>query len=106
MVSALITVSLLDIQGRDIRPWLRKLGIKFVVRQDRVDLVSFPPSVELRYFGRWPVLYSKDKYLEETLIWVTTSSPISILMSLKSTFDHTGGLERRMRFEMVDWSRV
>jgi hypothetical protein len=20
--------------------------------------------VELRYFGRWPVLYSKDKYLE------------------------------------------
>ncbi len=64
MRSALITVSLLDIQGRDIRPWLRELGIKFVVRQDRVDMVSFPPSVELRYFGRWPVLYSKDKYLE------------------------------------------
>ena len=64
MRSALITVSLLDIQGRDIRPWLKEMGIKFVVRQDRVDLVSFPPSVELRYFGRWPVLYSTDHFLE------------------------------------------
>lgn len=64
MRSALITVALLDIQGRDIRPWLTELGIRFVVRQNQVDLVSFPPSVELRYFGRWPVLYSKDKYLE------------------------------------------
>lgn len=64
MRSALITISTTDLIGRDVRPWLTEMQIKFSVRGGLISIMEFPPTIEIKGLDHWPALYSTRHWLQ------------------------------------------